>query len=149
VNDHPMRPGAVHLVRLERGDDVYDTLSAFVVDRGIRAASVSALGAVTRASLRYYDQAARRYEDFLIDEPLEVVSAVGNVSLLDGSPFLHLHAALSAADGRAFGGHVRTGTVAFALEATIAVLEGEPPVRRPDAATGLTLWAPPEGGIAT
>jgi predicted DNA-binding protein with PD1-like motif len=106
---------------------------------------VTALGAVERASLRYYDQQALAYRDFTIDEPLEVVAAVGNVSLLDGEPFLHLHAALAAADGRGYGGHVHSGTVAFALEATVTVLDGEPPVRRHDAATGLTLWAPQDG----
>jgi hypothetical protein len=103
---------------------------------------------VTRASLRYYDQGEHLYRDFVLDEPLEVVAAVGNLSLLDGVPFVHLHAALAAADGRGYGGHVHRGTVAFALEATIVELDGVPPVRVPDAETGLTLWGGPGGGTA-
>ena len=146
--EHRFTPGTVHLVRLEHGDDVYDALTGFARDHTIRAATVTALGAVSRASLRYYDQAARRYVDFVVDEPLEVVAAIGNLSLLDGRPFLHLHAALADAAGHGYGGHVHTGTVAFALEATIVELQGDPPVRVPDPATGLTLWGPP-GGDAT
>ncbi len=137
---HVLRPGPVHLLRLATGDDVYQEITRYVTDSGIRVATVNALGAVRRASLRYYDQSAKRYEDLVIDEPLEVVAAVGNVSLLDGAPFLHLHAAFSAEDGRGFGGHVNDGTIVFALEVHIAQLDGEPPVRLPDDCTGLTLW---------
>ncbi len=133
-------PSAVHLVRLNCGEDLYDGITAFVRERGIGAAAVNCLGAVTRASLRYYHQEEQRYVDFDLDRHLEVVAAVGNVSLLDGQPFLHLHAALADADGTAYGGHVNVGTEVFALEATIWELAGEPPVRELDDCTGLTLW---------
>ncbi len=137
---HSFDVAAIHLVRLNYGEDLYDGLAAFAKERGIRAAAVNCLGAVRRASLRYYDQEAREYRDFVLDEHLEVVAGVGNVSLLDGEPFLHLHAALADADGRAFGGHVNAGTEVFALEATIWELTGDPPVRTSDDCTGLTLW---------
>ncbi len=137
---HSFDVAAIHLVRLNCGEDLYDGLTAFAKERGIRAAAVNCLGAVRRASLRYYDQEAREYRDFVLDEHLEVVAGVGNVSLLDGEPFLHLHAALADADGRAFGGHVNAGTEVFALEATIWELTGDPPVRTSDDCTGLTLW---------
>jgi len=137
---HRLTGGTVHLLRLSHGADLYDEMSRFVIDNDIRAATVTFLGAVQRASLRYYDQEAGEYRDFVIDEPLEVVSGVGNVSLLDGRPFLHIHAALADARGHAHGGHVNTGTAVFALEATIQELEGEPPIRLPDDCTGLTLW---------
>ncbi|HHC07827.1 MAG TPA: DNA-binding protein [Actinobacteria bacterium] len=131
---------AVHLVRLATGDDLYEGLTTFVTDAGITAATVTCLGAVRRASLRYYDQDLHRYDDFVLDEHLELVAGVGNVSLLEGASFLHLHAAFARADGQAFGGHVNVGTEVFALEAHVTELRGEPPRRRPDDCTGLTLW---------
>ena len=132
--------GPVHLVRLATGDDVYDGITEYVTQRDIRAASLSFLGAVRRAALRYYDQDAKAYQDFEIDEHLEVVAGVGNVSLLAGKPFVHIHCALADSDGRAFGGHVNVGTEVFALEVTVTELQGEPPVRELDDCTGLTLW---------
>ncbi len=133
-------PVATHLLRLNCGEDLYDGITEFVRERDVRAAAVNCLGAVSSASLRYYHQEERRYLDFLLDRHLEVVAAVGNVTLLDGQPFLHLHAALADADGKAFGGHVNVGTEVFALEATIWELAGDPPVREPDDCTGLMLW---------
>ncbi len=139
-------PVAVHLVRLDCGEDLYDGITEFVRERGILAAAVNCLGALTRASLRYYHQEERRYVDFDLERHLEVVAGVGNVSMLDGDPFLHLHVALADADGKAYGGHVNVGCEVFALEATIWELAGDPPVREPDDCTGLTLWGGTLGG---
>ena len=132
--------GPVHLVRLATGDDVLEGITEYATRNGIRAASVTFLGAVSRAALRYYDQEDKAYRDFEIDEHLEVVAGVGNVSILDGAPFVHIHCALADSAGRAFGGHVNVGTTVFALEVAITELIGDPPVREPDDCTGLTLW---------
>ena len=134
-------PGPIHLVRLATGDDLLEGITRHAADHGITAATVEYLGAVRRASLRYYDQDERVYRAFTIDEHLEVLSGVGNVSLLDGAPFVHTHMALADAQGRAFGGHVNFGTEVWAIEIRMQELTGaEPPVRELDDCTSLTLW---------
>ena len=140
MTDHVLQPGPVHLLRLATGDDLYEAISRHIHALEIRSATLTCLGAVRRAAFRYYDQAERRYRDLVIDEPLEVAAGVGNVSLLEGAPFLHLHAVFSAEDGRAFGGHVNVGTEVFALEVHLHELLGDSPVRVPDDCTGLSLW---------
>jgi predicted DNA-binding protein with PD1-like motif len=135
-------PGPIHLFRLPRDADLYEEISRFASEHGITAATVTFLGAVQRASLRYYDQEARQYQDFVIEHALEVVSGVGNVTLLNGEPFLHIHAAFTDEFGRGHGGHVNTGTVVFAIEVTVQELDGDAPVRLPDLASGLSLWGP-------
>ena len=137
---YEMAPGPVHLVRLNTGADLLDGITAFAAASGIEAAWLTYLGAVSRASLRYYDQDERIYRDFELDEHLEVLSGVGNVSLLDGAPFVHTHAAFADAKGRAFGGHLNTGTKVWALEIRIQQLIGEQLIREPDDCTSLSLW---------
>lgn len=132
------------MLRLDAGSDLLEELTAYVRHQDIRAASLTFLGAVRRASLRYYDQATLRYRDFTLNEHLEVTGGVGNVSLLDGEPFIHAHVTLADAAGRAFGGHVNTGTEVFVCEVSIHELNGEPPDRVFDATCGLPLW----GGIS-
>ena len=134
------QPGPIHLLRLDRGDDIVGALTGYAADHGISAAWFTYLGAVSQASLRYFDQNALAYRDFTIDEHLEVLSGVGNVSLRDGIPFVHTHAAFGDAAGRAWGGHLNTGCVVFALEVRLQELEGDPPVRMPDPDSGLALW---------
>ncbi|MFQ5947934.1 MAG: PPC domain-containing DNA-binding protein [Acidimicrobiia bacterium] len=132
--------GPVHLVRFNTGEDILSGLTEFARDHDIGAGSFTYLGAVQRASLRYYDQKAQEYCDFCIHERLEVLAGVGNVSLLDGEPFVHTHAVFGDFRGRAFGGHINEGCDVFALEITFQELSGEPPVRQSDDCTGLTLW---------
>lgn len=134
------RSGPVHLVRLDTGSDLVEEITRFAGDAAITTAWVGFLGAVRRASLRYYDQEARRYDDFVIDRHLEVVAGVGNVSLIDGTPFVHAHAAFSDGGGAAFGGHLNAGCEVFALEVRIEELLGEPMRRERDDCTGLSLW---------
>lgn len=133
-------PGPVHLLRLEQGSDLVDAITAYATSEGIHAAWFTYLGAVSRAALRYYDQSAKVYRDFTIDAHLEVLSGVGNVSLRDGVPFVHTHAAFGDADGKALGGHLDRGCVVFSIEARLEELTGDAPVRLPDVATGLSLW---------
>lgn len=134
--------GSVHLVRLATGDDLTSAITTYCADNGIRSASVAFLGAVRRASLRYYNQDEKRYQDFDIHEHLEIVAGTGNVSVLDGEPFLHAHAAFADEDGHAYGGHVNRGTEVFAVEVTLVELSGVAPVRQLDETTGLMLWGP-------
>ncbi len=135
-----MEPGPIHLVRLNTGADLLDGLTAFAEENTIEAAWLTYLGAVSRASLRYYDQDDRVYRDFEIDRHLEVLSGVGNVSLLDGRPFVHTHATFADASGKAVGGHLNSGTTVWAMEIRIQQLAGEPIVREPDDCTSLSLW---------
>ena len=135
-----MEPGPIHVVRLDTGEDLLDGITAYATEAGVTAAWLTYLGAVSRAALRYYDQDERVYLDFELDQHLEVLSGVGNVSLLDDAPFVHTHAAFADAEGRAWGGHLNTGTTVWAIEIRLQELLGEPLVREPDDCTSLSLW---------
>lgn len=148
MNAYEFQPGPIHVLRLEEGMDLVDTVTGFATERGIRSAWLSYLGAVSRASLRYYDQVGHAYRDFTIDRHLEVLTGVGNVSLLDGVPFVHTHATFSDEHGNAFGGHVNRGCRVFSLEVNLQELVGDPPVRYHDPATGLNLWCLTPPGAA-
>lgn len=134
------RPGTVHLISLGNGEDIVGAITSYAAAAGIQAAWFTYLGAVTRAALRYFDQNELVYRDFVLDRHLEVLSGVGNVTLRDGVPFVHTHAAFGDADGSAWGGHLNAGCLVFSLEVRLEELDGEPPIRIPDPATGLALW---------
>jgi predicted DNA-binding protein with PD1-like motif len=137
---YQMEPGPIHIVRLNTGEDLLNGITSYATEAGISAAWLTYLGAVSRAALRYYDQDAREYRDFELDQHLEVLSGVGNVSILDGEPFVHTHAAFADEAGRAFGGHLNAGTTVWALEIRLQELVGDALVREPDDCTSLSLW---------
>ena len=122
------------------GEDLLAELTAVCAAENVHLGRVEALGAVQKARLAYYDQAAREYRHFQLDRRLEIAALVGNVSLKDGQPIVHAHVTLTDDAGRAVGGHLAPGTIVFACEFCIQTLEGPPLVRGFDETTGLPLW---------
>jgi predicted DNA-binding protein with PD1-like motif len=131
------------LGRMERGEDLYETLGSVTREHGLRLGWVDGLGAVEKATLAYYDQEKKTYNSFEIERRLEITNLTGNVSLKDGQPMVHAHVTLADEEGRAFGGHLLPGTTVFACEFRVEELAGPDLVRGFDAATGLPLWVPP------
>jgi uncharacterized protein len=127
------------LARLDSGAEIVGQITYLARDMGIEAAFISAIGALTRADLGYYDQAAREYHVTPVDEPVELAACSGNISLLEGRPFVHAHAVLANGQGRSWAGHLVRGTV-FAAELYLQELSGLPLKRVPDSITGLKLW---------
>jgi hypothetical protein len=127
--------------KLSYGADLLEELNEMCRMRNIRLGRLEGLGAVQKARLGYYDQQAHEYRFVEIDRGLEITKLVGNVSLKDGTPFVHAHLTLADGQGRAYGGHLAPGTVLFACEFILEVFEGPILQRVFDETTGLPLWA--------
>lgn len=126
--------------KLERGDDLLESISFFCKEKRIRLGRVEAIGAVEKAVLGYYDQNRKEYDFFAIDSPHEITSLVGNISLRDGIPMVHAHVTLADEKGMVRGGHLAPGTIVFACELIIEAFEGPDFRRALDKKTGLPLW---------
>ena len=71
---------------------------------------------------------------------MEISSGLGNVSIRDGKPFIHLHLVLSGPDGTSVGGHAMEGCRAYVVEAYLRKLGGSPPVRQQVPGMTLKIW---------
>ena len=108
--------GDRYIVRLESGEPVIESLTAFLRDERIEFANLSAAGAVRWVHLGYWNADTRAYEYREVAEQLEVVSFQGNGSLKDGEPFLHLHGVFGRRDFSVLGGHIKEARVHPTLE---------------------------------
>ena len=127
------------LIRAEHNSDLVQFITRIAEKRGITAASFTAIGAVKHAKLGFYDQENRKYREITIDTPHEIASCIGNISLKDGKPFVHVHAVLAGEDGNTKAGHLIEATV-FAAEVHLRELVGAKLERKRDEVTGLSLW---------
>jgi predicted DNA-binding protein with PD1-like motif len=134
-------PGRKIIGRLAKGEDLLTALESCAREHDITLGEVRAIGAVSQARVGFYNQTERKYYYLDLARPLEILSLIGNISLKDGKPMVHAHITLSDHDGRAFGGHLAEGTLAFACEFAIQEYKSaNPPVRQMDDPTGLFLW---------
>jgi predicted DNA-binding protein with PD1-like motif len=134
-------PGRKIIGRLAKGEDLLAALENCAREHEITLGEVQAIGAVSQARVGYYNQAERKYYFLDLARPLEILCLTGNISLKDGQPMVHAHLTLADGEGRAFGGHLAAGTLAFACEFTIQEYKsGKSLVRQMDEPTGLFLW---------
>jgi predicted DNA-binding protein with PD1-like motif len=127
------------IVRLKHDADLVQSMTELAKSNGIEAGSFTAIGALKRARLGYYDQRNHEYREIGIDSPYEMASCVGNVSLKEGKPFVHAHVVLADEAGNTKAGHLLEGIV-FAAEVHLRQLEGPRLERKYDEVTGLSLW---------
>lgn len=128
------------VARLAHDGDLLEEIGAVADAHGIQMAELRAIGALKTARLAFYDQTAHQYGEFAVDEPVEVVALLGNVTRKDGATFVHAHATLAGHDGACVGGHVSPGCVVFACELMLQELVGDSLEREFDPVTGLALW---------
>ena len=137
---YPSEDGRAALVRLARGTDMLRSLNEAAAHLGISAGTVQAIGAVAELAVAYFVQEEKRYHDMRFPEHMEIGSALGNVSVKDGEPFVHMHVTATRMDGSTVGGHLTDGTRVFLIEAYFRALDGPAPVREQDDDIGLAVW---------
>lgn len=124
---------------LQRGDSVHECLMELAREEDLRAGFVTGIGAFEQAVLAFYDIERRKYIETPVPGVLEVASLTGNVTRVDGEPFVHLHAVVAGRDLVARAGHLVSARVGATLEAFVHDL-GDDIVRNFHADIGLKLW---------
>lgn len=130
--------GNVYVLKIERGEEVVETLIEFCKTEGIENATIKAIGAVDWISCGYYALPEKQYHFKKYEGSFEVLTATGNVAPKEGVPFVHLHAVFSDEENTAFGGHVEAMRVGVVLEVIVQKL-GTKITRELDQNIGLFL----------
>lgn len=124
---------------LERGEELQASLQTFAAESGIKSAWLSGLGGAMKVTLGFYSLESKSYEWKEFDEPLEIVSLTGNLTLSEGQPFWHVHGVFSGRDYQTVGGHVKSMTVGLTGELHITPISPELHRDFHDDITGLNL----------
>lgn len=127
------------IVSIQNRVEITKAITAFVEEHDIKAGAVYGIGAVNEAVLRFYDTTTKEYVDKSFPEQLEISNLTGNISTMEGKPYIHLHITLGRSDYTAITGHLLTANIHGAGELVIEKLDGEVG-RRYDDETGLNLY---------
>ena len=126
------------LLRIDRGEEIIETVRKVAEKEHIRLASVEALGATDDFTVGVYDVAEKHYDSKTFTGPHEIVSLVGTITEKDGAFYQHLHMSAGNARCEVFGGHLNRATVSATCEMVIRILPGVVG-RMPDPEIGINL----------
>jgi hypothetical protein len=122
----------------DKGDEFLADLQRFAKEVGLTASHFTAIGAFRDVTLGYFDRERKDYIKNRVNEPVEVLSLVGDIALQEQEPKVHAHVVVGKADGTAHGGHVLEAHVWPTLE--VVIMESPAHLRRKhDPETGLAL----------
>ena len=113
------------IVRLEKGDDILDSIVGFARTNRIGAAMFEGIGSLNTVKLGHFDFATKGYRYEVFREDLEILSFSGNISTMNKKPLPHAHVTLGRRDFSVIGGHLDEGSLANMVEIGINSLPGK------------------------
>jgi predicted DNA-binding protein with PD1-like motif len=108
-----------YFLRLERGEDIVNTLENFTRERNLKSGSIQAIGAVSSIELGFYHLNKKEYSWKKYDQNLEIAALTGNIAYSNGEVVIHLHGVFANEDNSCFGGHVKNAKVSATCEVYI------------------------------
>src|SRR5438132_11264133 len=138
LNDEPTKQYAVIFYQ---GDEAFSGLLEFAQKYHLTSAHFTAIGAVSGATLGWFDPQRKMYKKIPINGKHEVLGMSGDIALYQGKSVVHTHMLVGASDGTTRAGHVLAAYVSPTLEVMVTV----DPVtmqKRFDPDTDLTLIDP-------
>lgn len=114
------RNGSDFVLKLEKGDDVKESILETCNNNDIRAGSILwAVGMIQNLEIGYFN--GKEYEKEKYAGPLEVVSFHGSIA--EDDPNLHIHLSVAGKSHNVVGGHLFGGRANPLLEIHIKKLE--------------------------
>ncbi len=126
------------LYSFRAGMKVPDDILSIARKEKIATARVEAIGGVDELRLAYFNHETKKYEEHEYREFLEVTSMLGNITVKDEKPFLHIHGNFGKKDQSVVGGHIVSASVFPILEVVVTPTKNRA-LRRFDDDLGLNV----------
>ena len=126
-------------VSIDKGELVNQKLLEVAHKEKLKSGWINGLGAISDIEVAYYDFEKKIYEKQSFNNHYELLSLIGNVSLVNDKPFIHTHISFSDTEFKVFGGHLIDAKVIAAAEFCIFMSDYHLH-RELNCNIGLSLW---------
>ncbi|TFB09261.1 DNA-binding protein [Candidatus Atribacteria bacterium MT.SAG.1] len=113
------------VIRIDKGEEVIQTIKKVCGDNKIKLGSISGIGAANKVTIGLFDTKAKEYHSQELIGDYEITNLSGNISTMDGEIYLHLHIGLSDSKYNAYGGHLTSAVISGTGEIIIEEINGE------------------------
>ena len=114
-----------YVVRLDRGEEIVESLTKICDREKITLATIEGIGAADHAVIGLYNVGEQVYHKTELNGPMEITALTGNVSTMDGKTYLHIHINLCDEKMNVKGGHLNECRISATAEITIRTVNGK------------------------
>lgn len=136
--------GPTYIVRLDAGEKIIEALTGLCERDGIGGGHFSGIGSAGEAEIGRFDAGAKAYVWTRVPGPSEIVSLTGNITRVEGRPFVHAHIALAGKGSAVEGGHLKEAVVAVTCEITLVAFKDDIARKRDEASGFLKIALEPD-----
>jgi uncharacterized protein len=128
-----------YVVRLDPGEDIHDSIQTLCSQLGVDNAKVEGIGSIESPTLAHYTMKSQQFTDVPLTGVYEATSLLGNVAVVDGKPFAHLHVTVSNERMEVRAGHLVKGACSATLELVLTTYASHFGKQHDDT-IGLKVW---------
>lgn len=114
-----------YVVRLNKGENVIESLKKLCKEENIKLAEITGLGASDKVEIGVFNTNTKEYKTKVFEGMFEITSLVGNATRKDGEVYLHIHINFGDAEGNVYGGHLVDSKISATSEIIVRKINGE------------------------
>ncbi|MEG6617111.1 PPC domain-containing DNA-binding protein [Peptococcaceae bacterium 1198_IL3148] len=113
------------VLRLDKGEEVVQSIKTICAENDIKLGSITGLGAVNKVVIGLFETDIKHYHSQEFTGDMEITSLIGNISRMNGEVYLHCHATLGNKEFNIIGGHLNSAVISATGEIIIDIIDGE------------------------
>lgn len=117
--------GNKYILRLEKGEEIVETLKSFCSNQQIKLGQVNGIGAINKATIGLFDIENKEFHSSELTGSYEIITLTGNISTKDGKTYPHLHINVADVQHKTYGGHLSSAIISATGEIIIDAIEGQ------------------------
>ena len=113
------------VLRLEKGEEVLESIKILCEKEDIKAGSISGIGASNNIVIGLFKVDEKKYYSNTFEEDFEITNLTGNISRMNGEVYLHIHGTFADIEGKCIGGHLNKAVISATCEIIINKIKGD------------------------
>ena len=114
-----------YVVRLNKGEEVIESLKDLCKNENIELAEITGLGASNLVEIGVFNVNTKEYNTKIFEGMFEITSLIGNATRKDGEVYLHIHINFGDEEGFVKGGHLVRSIISATSEIVVRRINGK------------------------
>ena len=116
--------GNTLVVRIDKGEEILESVKVLAEKENIKLASIQALGAINDFTVGVLETTTKQYKSNSFMGAYEIVSLTGTINTKNDEFYCHLHLSAGNDKGEVFGGHLNRAVVSATCEMIVTLIDG-------------------------